>query len=308
MGVVGKNIPHESAVAHVTGEATYIDDAPPVFGELLVDFVASSVAHGRVKAVDVSAALHVPGIVGAYTYRDVPGQNNYGPVVHDDRVVAEETVRYVGEPIVLLAGESRDSLEAAKKCVRVEIEPLEPILSIDAARAAGSFLGVPRTIACGDPDAALAATEHLIEGCLSIGGQEHFYFEPQSAIVYPEECGGMIVHSSTQHTSEVQAVVAEVCGLAYNRVTCLCRRLGGGFGGKETQAAHVAAMAAIVASLTKRPTRVVLGRDDDMAITGKRHNFKSWYKVGFDSTGRIAALVVDHFSDGGCSTDLSPAV
>jgi xanthine dehydrogenase large subunit len=308
MGVVGKNIPHESAVAHVTGEATYIDDLPPAFGELLVDFVGSPVAHGRVKAVDVAAALRVPDIVGAYTYRDVPGQNNYGPIVHDDRVLAEETARYVGEPVVLLAGESREALDAARKRVRIEIEPLEPILSIDAARAAGSFLGVPRTIACGDPDAAIAAAEHVIEGCLTIGGQEHFYFESQSAIVYPEERGGLVVHSSTQHTSEVQAVVAEVCGLPYNRVTCICRRLGGGFGGKETQAAHVAAMAAIVATLTKRPARAVLNRDDDLAITGKRHNFKSWYKAGCDSAGRISALVVDHFSDGGCSTDLSPAV
>ncbi|MGD9722014.1 MAG: xanthine dehydrogenase molybdopterin binding subunit [Pirellulales bacterium] len=306
--VVGQNIPHDSAVGHVTGESQYIDDAPPAHGEVLVDFVGSPVAHGVVRSVDASAALKIPGIVGAFTYRDVPGHNEYGPVVHDDRALAEDTVRYVGEPIVLLVGETRAALAAAKRAVKLEVEPLTPILSIDAAIAAESFLGPQRTIACGDVDTALAGADHVLEGVLSIGGQEHFYFEPQSAMVHPGEAGALTVYSSTQHTSEVQAVVAEVCGLPFHHVTCICRRLGGGFGGKETQAAQVAALAALAATLTGRPARAVLNRDDDMAITGKRHAFRSWYKVGFTCQGQITALAVDHFSDGGSSTDLSPAV
>ncbi|MDZ4688421.1 MAG: xanthine dehydrogenase molybdopterin binding subunit [Planctomycetaceae bacterium] len=308
MSAVGQNIPHDSAVAHVTGESPFIDDLPPTFGEVLVDFVGSTTAHGRILGIDIAAARAVPGIVGVLTARDVPGHNEYGPIVRDDRVLADQTVRFHGEPVVLLIGESRSALAAAKHLVRIDVEPLPPILSIDAARAAESFLGPPRVIQCGDVDAALAAAEHVLDGVLTIGGQEHFYFEPQSALAYPEERGGLVIHSSTQHTSEVQAVVAEVCGLPFHRVTCICRRMGGGFGGKETQAAPIAAMAALAAQLTKRPARAVLGRDDDMAITGKRHPFRSWYKVGFTSEGNITALTVDHFSDGGCSTDLSPSV
>jgi xanthine dehydrogenase large subunit len=308
MGVVGKNIPHDSAVAHVTGESQFIDDIPPALGEVLVDFVGSPVAHGRVRRVDLEVARQTPGLIGAFTYRDVPGQNEYGPIVHDDRVLAEEAVRYFGEPVVLLVAETREALDAAKKLVILDVEPLEPILSIDAARAADSFLGPARKIACGNPEPAIKDAELTLEGMLSIAGQEHFYFEPQAAIAYPEERGCLTVYSSTQHTSEVQAVVAEVCGLPFHRVSCVCRRMGGGFGGKETQAAHVAAMAAVAARLTKRPARAVLSRDDDMAITGKRHRFQSYYQVGFTRQGRITALLVDHFSDGGCSTDLSPAV
>jgi len=308
MGFVGKSVPHESAVGHATGEALFIDDVPPLHGEVCVDFVGSPIAHGRIRNVDFSAIWSVPGIVAAYTYRDVPGHNDYGPIVGDDRVLADETVRYAGEPVVLLVAESRAALAAAKRLVKIDVEPLAPILSIDAAIAAESFFGPPMVIACGDVDAALAEAEHVLEGCLSIGGQEHFYFEPQSAIACPEEGGGMLVHSSTQHTSEVQTVVAEVCGLPFHRVTCICRRMGGGFGGKETQAAQTAAMAAVAARLTGRPARAVLSRDDDMAITGKRHPFKSWYKASFTREGRLTALVVNHYSDGGSSTDLSPAV
>jgi xanthine dehydrogenase large subunit len=308
MGTLGKNIPHDSATGHVSGTAPFVDDAPPAHAELLVDFVGSPVACGKLCDIDIAAALAVTGIVAAYTARDVPGHNHYGPIVEDDRVLADGVTRYVGEPVVLLAGESRAALAAAKRLVKLRVEPQPAILSIDAAVKAGSFSGPLRTIVCGDVDRGLAAADHVIEGQLSIAGQEHFYFEPQSAIVCPEERGGLVVYSSTQHTSEVQAVVAEVCGLPFNRVTCICRRMGGAFGGKETQAAHVAAMAGLVARLAGRPARMTLTRDDDMAITGKRHAFQSRYRAGFQRDGSLTALVVEHFSDGGCSTDLSPAV
>lgn len=308
MPSIGQNIPHDSAATHVAGESPFIDDLPPAFGEVLVDFVGSPVAHGKIRRVETAAAKQVPGIVGAYTYQDVPGHNDYGPIVKDDRALADDTVRYVGEPVVMLVGESREALAAAKKLVKLDVEPLKPILSIDAAIAAKSFLGFERKIECGDVKAAFAAAPHKLEGVLTIGGQEHFYFESQAAVAYPEERGGLVVYSSTQHTTEVQAVVAEVCGLPFHRVTCICRRMGGAFGGKETQAAQTAALAALAVRFTGRPARCVLGRDDDMAITGKRHPFKAWYKVGFTNDGRITAYTVNLFSDGGCSTDLSPSV
>jgi xanthine dehydrogenase large subunit len=308
MGTLGKNVPHDSATTHVAGESPFIDDLPPAFGEVLVGLVGSPVAHGNIRAVDLAAARRVPGIVGAFTHADVPGHNDYGPIVKDDRALAAGDVRYLGEPVVLLVAETRAALNTAAKLVKIDVEPLPPIFSIDEARAAESFLGLPRTIACGDVEAALVAAEHRLSGALVIGGQEHFYFESQSAIALPEERGGLTVYSSTQHTTEVQSVVAEVCGLPFHRVTCICRRMGGAFGGKETQAAQPAALAALATVLTKRPARLVFGRDEDMAITGKRHPFKSWYEVGFDDAGRITALKVDHFSDGGCSTDLSPSV
>jgi len=308
MPSVGENIPHDSAATHVTGRSPFIDDYPPAHGELFVDFVGSPVAHGRIRSIDVTAARQVAGIVGVYTCDDVPGHNDYGPIVKDDRVLVDEVARYIGEPIVILAGESRAALDAAKRLVKLDVERLEPILSIERAIAEQSFLGVERKIECGDVDGALAAAEHRISGTLEIGGQEHFYFESQAAVAYPEERDGLVVYSSTQHTTEVQSVVAEVCGLPLHRVTCICRRMGGAFGGKETQAAHTAAMAALVARLTGRPARCVLERDIDMAVTGKRHPFKAWYETGFTGSGRITAHVVRLVSDGGCSTDLSPSV
>jgi xanthine dehydrogenase large subunit len=308
MGVVGKNIPHDSAVAHVTGESQYVDDMPPLFDEVLVDFVGSPVASGKIKSIDITAAQQVPGVVGVFTYKNVPGHNDYGPIVRDDRALAAEDVRYVGEPIVLLVGESRAALQAAKRLVKMDVEATAPIFSIDESIAAHAFLGPERLIARGDVNHALAAAKHRLAGDLFIAGQEQFYFETQAAIAMPEERGGMTIYSSTQHTSEVQAVVGEVCGLPFHRVTCICRRMGGGFGGKETQAAQYAALAALAAILTKRPARFVLNRDDDMAITGKRHPFRSFYEVGFDDAAKITAISVRHFSDGGCSTDLSPSI
>lgn len=308
MGSVGQNIPHDSARTHVAGTSPFIDDLPPQFGEVLCDVVGSPVAHGKLLGIDVTAALAVPGIVAVLTHADVPGHNDYGPIVKDDRALAKGTVRHVGEPVVLLVGENRAALNAAKKLVRIDVAPLPPIFSVDEARAAGSFLGLERVIACGDVEHALKNSEHTLRGALTIGGQEHFYFETQSAVVVPEERDGLIVYASTQHTTEVQAVVAEVCGLPFHRVTCICRRMGGGFGGKETQGAQPAALAALACRITGRPARCVFDRDTDMAITGKRHPFKSWYTVGFTSDGLITALQVDHFSDGGCSTDLSPSI
>jgi xanthine dehydrogenase molybdopterin binding subunit len=305
---VGRPIPHESARAHVTGRAIYLDDIPPARDELMVEFVDSTLAHARIVAIDASEAAKVPGIVGVFTAADVPGDNRFGPVFHDEEVLAECECHHIGQPIVALAGETREALRTARAAVRIELEPLPAVLTIEEAIACGHFIGPTRRIARGDAPAALARAEHVLEGSLRTGGQEHFYLETQAALAIPGESGEITVHSSTQHPSEVQETVAHCLGLPQNRVVCICNRMGGGFGGKESQATHPALLAALVAARTGRTARVVYPRDVDMRVTGKRHPYLSRYKVGFDSSGRIDALELELFSDAGCAADLSLAV
>ncbi len=308
MTAVGRDIPHESARTHVTGESQFIDDIAPLHGELLAGIVPSPVAHARLRSIDVSAAVKLPGVAAVMTRRDVPGHNRFGPVVIDEDLLVEEEAVFLGQPLAVIAATSRDVLHAARAAVAVDMEELPAIFTIDEAMAAASYLGQPRLMERGDLAAGFAAADHVLEGVLDIGGQEHFYLESQAAIAVPGEQGTMTIHSSTQHPTEVQRMVAETLGVAFNRVVTICRRMGGGFGGKETQAAQPAMMAAMLAAHTGRPVRFVYQRDDDMSFTGKRHPFKSIYKVGFARDGRIVALDVQLFANGGCSTDLSFAV
>lgn len=310
MSAVGSNIPHDSAVTHVTGQSTFIDDIVPARNELYVDFVGSHVAHGKVTSIDLSEAHRIAGVVRLFTADDVPGHNEFGPIIKDELLLVPVggTVTYVGAPVVLIAADSRAALRAARKAVKVSIEPLAPIFSIDDAISAGSFIGPERRIERGEVETAIRGAPHVIEGTLEMGGQEHFYLESQAARAEPGEGGSIVVQSSTQHPSEVQSIVAKVCGVGFNRVIVQCKRMGGAFGGKETQAAQPAAMAAMIATLLKRPARVVYGKDDDMRFTGKRHPFKIIYRAAFDNTGLLLAYDARLFSNGGCSCDLSPSV
>jgi xanthine dehydrogenase large subunit len=308
MPYVGQNVPHESAATHVAGLSTFIDDVPPRTDELFLEIFGSPVAHGRLKAVHLEAAKTVPGVVALFTAKDVPGHNHFGPIIKDEHLLAEDELIYIGDPIVLIAATSRAAAINAKSLLTADIDPLPPLFSIDDAIAQQSFIGPQRIIETGDPHAALAAADHTLEGALAIGGQEHFYLESQAAIAYPGESREMEILSSTQHPTECQSIIAEILGVPFNHVTVTCRRMGGGFGGKETQAAGPAALAALAASKLNRPARIVLDRDTDMAMTGKRHPFKAFYKVGFSSDGKITALLLDLFSDGGCTTDLSPSI
>jgi len=308
MSSAGKNIPNDSAAGHLSGQSVFLNDVLPARNELLVDFVGSPVAHGRIRSVDLSAAAKVPGVVALLTHQDIPGHNRLGSIVKDEHLLADEIVDYVGDPIVLIAAETRSAIEAAKKFVLLDVEELAPIFSIDDAIAAESFIGPRRVIERGDAAAALAVAEHRLQGSLVTGGQEHFYFESQTAIAEPGESGRMTVHSSTQHPTEVQEAIAEILGVRFNHVVVISKRMGGAFGGKETQAAAPAAMAALAAVRTRRPCRVALGKDDDMRCTGKRHPFQSRWSVGFDSSGRISALAMDLYSNAGCACDVSPAI
>ena len=308
MAFIGKNIAHDSAATHVTGESIFLDDLPPLHGELFAGVVSSPVAHGRLKKLDLSAALKIPGVVAILTHADVPGHNLFGPAVKDESLLVEDEAVYIGQPLAVIGAESAVALEKAREAVIFEMEELSPIFTIDQAIKANSFFGTMRKIERGSLDEGFTTADQTIEGFLDIGGQEHFYLESQVAIVIPGESGQMTVHSSTQHPSEVQMMVAEVLGVPFNHIVCICKRMGGGFGGKETQAAPPAMLAALIATRTKRPVRFVYSKDDDMRFTGKRHPFKGAYKVGFKNDGRITALDVQLYSNGGCSTDLSFAV
>ncbi len=308
MPAIGQSIPHDSAAGHVSGASIFLDDVRPIHGELLVDFVGSPVAHGRIRVVDTSAAAAVPGVALVMTHEDLPGHKRFGPIIKDEKLLVDDEAVFIGEPVVLIAADSRQALAAAKRLVKLEVDPLPALFTIDDAIAAGSFIGPERTIARGDVDAAFADAEHTLSGTYHIGGQEHFYLESQVAIAHPGEDGQMTVHSSTQHTTEVQQIVAEALGVRFHKVICICKRMGGGFGGKETQAAMPAAYAALVAAKTGRPARFAYSKDDDMRYTGKRHPFQSRWRVGFDSAGRIGGLSVELFSNGGCSCDLSPSI
>jgi xanthine dehydrogenase large subunit len=304
---VGKDVPHDSARGHVTGESMYIDDLPPLHGELVVDFVWSPFAHARIRGIELDEARNVAGVAGLYTYRDL-AHNVLGPIMKDEPLLAEEICTFRGQPIVVIAAENREAVAAAKRAIRVDLEELRPILTIDEAIAAKSFIGDTRFIRRGDAEAAIAAADHVLEGVFINAGQDHFYLESQAALVVPGEFDQLVVHSSTQHPTEVQEVVAHLLGIDMSRVVVNTKRMGGAFGGKEAQATHPAVMAALVAQRTKRPARIVYDKDLDMHATGKRHPFQNRYRVGYLRSGEITGMAVDLHSDGGAYADLSPAV
>jgi xanthine dehydrogenase large subunit len=308
MTSLGKPVPHDSALGHVTGQAPYIDDLRLMAGELHVGFIGSPVAAGELLGIDASAALAMPGVVGCYTVSDVPGHNKFGLVVVDEPFLADGEILYLGQPVAVIAADSPVTLAKARNAVKVDCRAGKPILEVTESIRHKKFLGPRRRIARGIVESNLASAPHRLSGVFTSGGQEQFYLESQAAIAYPGEQGQMVVHSSTQNPTEIQGVVAEMLGVGHHEVVCICKRMGGAFGGKESQAAIPAMMAALVAHKTGRPARVIYNKDDDMRVTGKRHAYRSEWEAGFDDDGRIQALRVAYYSNGGCSTDLSLAV
>jgi len=307
MSTAGRPVPHESAYGHVTGQALYADDLAGRFPNLLHAWpVLAPHAHALVTALDTAAALDVPGVVTVLTGADVPGENDSGPVRHDEPVFPTE-VMFHGQPVAWVLAETLEAAQAGATRVRADYEPLPAILTIEQAIQSGSFLTEPLCLARGEMS-ALASSPLRIEGELTIGGQEHFYLETQSSIAWLDESGGIAVQSSTQHPSETQEIVARVLGVPKHQVTAECLRMGGAFGGKEVQANAWAAVAALGVWKTRRPVRVRLTRALDMALTGKRHPFLARYSAGLASDGRIHALKLALFSDGGWSLDLSEAI
>ncbi|MGC4088980.1 MAG: xanthine dehydrogenase molybdopterin binding subunit [Polyangiaceae bacterium] len=308
MSALGKPLSHEAAALHVTGRASYVEDMAVNVARLAHAWpVHSAHAHARIVRLDVSEALKVTGVLCCLRAEDVPGENDVGPVRHDEPLFPDE-VCFHGQPVVWVVAESFEQARLGAESVVVEYEVLPTIGSIEAAIAADSFHTPPERLRRGDPEAALAqAAEHL-EGSLFIGAQEHFYLETQAALAIPEDGDGVLVHSSTQHPTETQEVVARVLKLAKHQVTVQCLRMGGAFGGKETQANTWAAVAALASKKLGRPVLVRLTRQQDMVMTGKRHPFLGRFRVGFTREGKLLGLLLELFSDGGYSLDLSSPV
>ena len=304
----GFALKHESAIGHVTGSAIYVDDQARRRSMLEMWPVMSQHARAKIERIETAAARAMPGVVCVLTAADVPGQNDVGAIRKDEPMLAMGEVHYHGQLIAVIVGETLEACKAAANAVEITYTPAPAILSIAAAIEAASFHTDPHVIRRGDCDAALAASAHRLHGELAIGGQEHFYLEAQAAWA---ECGDdddVFVCSSTQHPTEIQGIVSHVLHVARNKVVVEAPRMGGGFGGKETQGNSWAALVALAATITKRPVRIQLDRDVDMVVTGKRHPFWARYEVGFADDGTLTAAKVELVSDGGWALDLSESI
>jgi len=292
----------------VAGEAIYVDDRPALRGELHAAVGQSTHAHAKILAIDLSAVKAAEGVIAVITVADVPGHTDIGPVFPGDPILAIGKVEYVGQPIFAVAATSYDLARKAVKLAKIDYQELEAVLTVKDALAKQHFVRPPFTMKRGDSDSAIASAEHQLSGEIVVGGQEHLYLEGQVSTAVPTEDGGMEIYTSSQHPSEVQKLVAEVLAIPLNKVLVDMRRMGGGFGGKETQAAPWACLAALLANETKRPVKFKLARMDDMIMTGKRHPFENNYSVGFDSKGQIKGINIEVNGNCGYSPDLSDAI
>ena len=314
---VGISVAHESAALHVTGSATYTDDIPELAGTLHCVLGLAPVAAGRLLSIDVAALRAMPGVVRVFTAQDIPGRNDWGSIVHDDPILCDGDIRYLGQPVFAVVAETREQARrtAAMAKMVLQVEAATPVLTPREAHARGQYVVPPMHLTRSHSGldeagirARIAAAPHRLQGSLDVGGQEQFYLEGQISYAIPKEAGGMHVHCSTQHPSEMQHLVAHALGVHAHAVQVECRRMGGGFGGKESQSGLFACMASVAARLLQRPVKLRVDRDDDFMITGRRHCFWYEYDVGFDDAGRILGAAVTMVSRAGHSADLSAPV
>jgi xanthine dehydrogenase large subunit len=306
--IAGAAIVHDSGEKHVAGAAPYIDDLPEPAGTLHIQLGMSARAHARIVSMDLAAVRAAPDVVAVLGFADVPGKNDASPHAGDEPLLAETEVLTQGQTLFAVAAKSRRAARHARKLAKVGYEDLPAAFTIAQAREAGLIIEAPVKLERGGPDAAITKAPHRLSGQFELGGQEHFYLEGQIALAVPGEGDEMLVYSSTQNPTEVQMIVARVLGVPAHAVTIEVRRMGGGFGGKETQPAQVAAIAALVARKTGRAAKLRLDRDDDMASTGKRHDFEFEFDVGFDDDGRIQGIAMDQHARCGFSADLSRGI
>ena len=311
---VGVSVPHESARLHVAGAAPYIDDLPELAGTLHAALGLSPVAHGRLLGIDKESIAALPGVVAVFTAADFPGRNDCGPIVHDDPILADGELRYLGQPVFAVIASTRRAalLAAAQAKSVIRFEALPAVLTTAEAHAQKSYVVPPmhlrRESHPGAVEQTLAAAPYRLADQFELGGQEQFYLEGQISYALPVENQGLVVHCSTQHPSEMQAVVAHALGWSAHQVQVQCRRMGGGFGGKESQSALFACVSALAASRLRRPVKLRVDRDDDFLITGRRHPFSFRYDVGFDGSGKVLAAEVSMVANAGHSADLSAPV
>jgi xanthine dehydrogenase large subunit len=307
MSNMKSTLPHDNAHTHVTGESEYIDDRASSKHELFIDVFYSTRAHAKIKKLDFTKVLENPNVVAVYTADDF-AHNMWGAIFQDQPLLAKDIVQFAGEPIAIIVANSIEEAQYGKQRVEIEYEDLPAILSIDEAKKHKSFIADSRFIRRGDLDKGFEKADHILEDKIKIQGHDHFYLESQTAVAYPLEDNQIEVHSSSQHPTETQHIVAHALGIPARNVVCQVKRMGGGFGGKESQAAPFAAMASLVAFKHKRPCRIVLTKDDDMIMTGKRNPFENEYKVGFTKDGVITAMDLKLFSDAGAYADLSTSI
>ncbi|MEM8749372.1 MAG: xanthine dehydrogenase molybdopterin binding subunit [Pseudomonadota bacterium] len=305
---VGHNHPHDSAAKHVRGEAVYIDDMPDLPDTLHLAPILSPVAHGIIKNIDLSNAKSAPGVHRVLSAKDIPGKNEAAPILRGEPILADGKVEHVGQMIGVVVAETFAEAVQAADFVKLDIESAKPCFDVEQAYGKDSHTAATQRLTSGDANAALNAAEHRISGRIEMGGQDHFYLEGQVAYAIPGEEQEMTVWSSTQHPTEVQVHVAMALGIRNHQVSVIVRRMGGAFGGKESQATIIAAIAALAAQATGRPCRFRLRREADMAATGKRHGYVINYDVGFDAKGRIGGLNVKALANSGHVADLSGPV
>uniref|UniRef100_A0A8D0ARC3 xanthine dehydrogenase n=1 Tax=Sander lucioperca TaxID=283035 RepID=A0A8D0ARC3_SANLU len=307
--VVGRPMMHLSALKQATGEAVYCDDVPLYENELYLALVTSSKAHAHILSIDSSVAEAMPGVACCVFAEDIPGSNAVGPITYDETVLADGQVTCVGHIIGAVVADTQLAAQRAAKAVRIQYEELPHIITIQEAIAAQSFYQPIRTIESGDLEAGFKQADHILEGEMHIGGQEHFYLETNVTLAVPKgEDGEMELFVSTQSASKTQLLVAKVLGVPANRVVVRVKRMGGGFGGKETRTTVLSTVVAVAANKLKRPVRCMLDRDEDMLVTGGRHPFYGKYKVGFLNSGKVVALDVSYYSNAGNSMDLSLSI
>ena len=302
--------PHDSAHKHVAGRAEYIDDLLEPDGLVHAYLGISSRAHAEIASLDLDAVRAAPGVIAVLTADDVPGENDISTVhKHDEPVFAQTRVQYWGQPIFAVIAETREAGRRASRLAEIVYRDLPHMTDVDAAKAAGGKLVTePLKLERGDVEAGLAASPHRVKGTVRIGGQEHFYLESQVAMAIPGEDRDITIQTSSQHPTEIQVMVGQVLGIPHASVTVNMRRMGGGFGGKETQGNLFAAVAAIAAHKLRRPVKIRPDRDDDFQITGKRHDFVVDYDVGYDSEGKIQAVNATYAARAGYSADLTGPV
>ncbi len=303
---VAKPLPHDAARLHVTGSARYVDDLPTPANTLHLAFGTSEIARGTITAMDLAKVASAPGVVAVLAAADLPFANDVSPSVHDEPLLAMGEIHYLGQPLFIVVADTHLNARKAARLAAIDYAEETPILTIEDALAANSrFEDGPRVWTKGDVDQALAAAPHRVQGTINMGGQEHFYLEGQAALALPQEGGDMVVHSSTQHPTEIQHKVAEALGLPMHAVRCEIRRMGGGFGGKESQGNALAVACAVAARATGRPCKMRYDRDDDMMITGKRHDFRIDYDAGFDEKGTLFGVDFTQITRCGWAQDLS---